>query len=264
MTVLEPPEYDQAAHPFPVDRLNEVLTAVEDDERTQALISAQNVNPVVRLRYNDHGAKHVQTVLDRAIELYSLLKRGDVSFNGAADHGLDEADEAVIIALGAVYHDIGHVVHRDRHSYYSVDIAANRLEDVLETVYDPGTAMTITGEILHTIVCHHREETPLTREAGVVRVADALDMERGRSRRPYEAGGRGINTISSRAIKAVVLKPGENRPAMIEIEMTSDAGIYQVDELLNSKIQGSRLEDYIRIVAVRSEEQDRLIERFEL
>lgn len=264
MVALEAAEYAQEAHAFPVDRLNDVLAAVEADKRTQALIEAQNVNPVTRLRYNDHGPKHVATVLERAIELYDLLKRGAVPFNGAADHDLDEADEPVIIALGAIYHDIGHVVHRDFHSDYSVSLATDRLQAVLETVYDPAPATKLVGESLHAIACHHREMSPLTREAGVVRVADALDMERGRSRRPYEAGGRGINTISSRAIKSVTLTAGDERPASIEIEMTSAAGIYQVDELLHSKVADSRLEDYVSIVAIRSEEEDRLVERFEL
>lgn len=264
MAAFEAPRFDPDGHAFPVERLNEILSGVEADERTHALLEAQNVNPVVRLSYNDHGPKHIAVVLDRAIELYDLLKRGDVPFNGAGDHDLDEADEPVIIALGAIFHDVGHVVHRDRHSFHSVEIALERLPSILEPVYDPGPATKLTGEILHAIVCHHREETPLTREAGVVRVADALDMERGRSRQPYEAGGRGINTVSSRAIKSVTLGPGESRPVAIEIEMTSAAGIYQVDELLNSKIHGSRLDEHIQVVAVRNDEEDRLIERFEL
>ncbi len=264
MDSLESQQFDAEVHSFPVDRLNAVLRSVQDDPRTMALIEAQNVNPVVRLRYNDHGPKHVMTVLERSIELYDLLKRGDVPFNGATDHGLDEADEPVIIALGAIFHDVGHVVHRDRHSYYSVDIAWDRLLEVLDPIYEPAVATKLAGEVLHAVVCHHRKESPLTSEAGVVRIADALDMERGRSRRPYEAGGRGINTISSRAIKSVTLKTGEDQAVSIEIEMTSAAGIYQVDELLNSKVKNSRLEEHIQIVAVRSEDEDRLVERFEL
>lgn len=264
MTLLADIDFDPDVYDFPTEPLNEILELVRADERTQALIEAQNVNPVVRLRYNDHGIDHVEMVLSRAIDLYALLKRGGVPFNGAADHDLDESVEPVIVALGAIFHDVGHVVHRDRHSYYSVDIARDRLTDILESVYGAGPATKITGEVLHAIVCHHREESPLTREAGVVRVADALDMERGRSRVPYEEGGRGINTVSSRAIKSVSLHPGDERPVHIEIEMTSAAGIYQVDELLNSKVKSSRLEDHIRVIAIRGEEEDRIFERFEL
>lgn len=258
------PEFTSAEFSFPVGRLNEVLEQVSDDVRTQALIEAQNINPTVRLRFNDHGPKHIETVLQRAIELYDLLNVGDISFNGATDHGLDTADEPVIIALGAIFHDVGHVIHRDRHTYHSIPLAIDRLTEILDGVYDPKTATSLMGEVLHAIVCHHTEESPLTREAGVVRIADALDMERGRSRIPYEHGGRGINTISSRAIQSVNLHPGDNRPVAIEIEMTSDAGIFQVDELLKSKVNDSRLEEFIRIIAVRIDEDDQLIDRIEL
>lgn len=263
MVTFEVPTYDGAAYPFPVDPLNDVLAEVDAHEKTRAYIDAQNVNPVTRLRYNDHGPKHVEVVLHRAIELYRLLKAGDVEFNGASDHGLTEAEEPVIIALGAILHDIGHVVHRHRHSYYSVGLADTLLDELLSPVYGPTVATKLSGEILHAIVSHHREETPLTREAGVVRIADSLDMERGRSRQPYEQGGRGINTISSRAIKSVNLGPGDDVPAHIEIEMTSAAGIYQVDELLKSKVHDSKLAEFIRIIAVRVDDEDRLVDRIE-
>lgn len=264
MSPLTVPYFEAAEHTFPVDRLNEVLSQVERDVRTQALLEAQNVNPVVRLRFNDHGPKHIETVLHRAIELYDLLKAGDIGFNGATDHGLDEADEAVIVALGAIFHDIGHVIHRDRHTDHSIPLAIDRLTPILEEVYEPAVAMRLMGEVLHAILCHHTEESPLTKEAGVVRIADALDMERGRSRIPYEHGGRGINTISSRAIQSVNIKPGNERPVSIEIEMTSAAGIYQVDEILKSKVTDSRLEECIRIVAIKVDEEDQLIDRIEL
>jgi hypothetical protein len=122
------------------------------------------------------------------------------------------------------------------------------------------------GEVLHAILCHHTEEDPLTKEAGVVRVADALDMERGRSRIPYEKGGRGINTLSSQAIRNVSLHPGEDRPVLVEIEMTDAVGVYQVDELLKSKLHRSMLEEEVRIVALNVSQSDgeRLVERIEL
>jgi metal-dependent HD superfamily phosphatase/phosphodiesterase len=122
------------------------------------------------------------------------------------------------------------------------------------------------GEVLHAILCHHTEEDPLTKEAGVVRVADALDMERGRSRIPYEKGGRGINTLSSQAIRNVSLRSDDSRPVLVEIEMTDAVGVYQVDELLKSKVHNSTLEDEVRIVALNVNENDgeRLVERIEL
>ncbi|MFB6124466.1 MAG: HD domain-containing protein [Halanaeroarchaeum sp.] len=259
-------EYDpNAAHAFPDDRVNEVLAYVLDDPEVTAYLEAQNVNPVARKGFNDHGANHVEIVRNRALRLYELLKRADVEFNGAADQGLDEADEAVIIALAATLHDIGHVVHRDDHVYYSIPLAADILDRILPEFYGVGDAVRVKGEVLHAILCHHTEEDPLTTEAGVIRVSDALDMERGRSRIPYERGGRGINTLSSQAIESVTLTEGEDAPVLVEIRMRNAAGVYQVDNLLKDKLWGSRLEEDIRIVAINAgADDDQLVERIEL
>ena len=260
---IEP--YDPAAdHAFPDERLNRILPIIDDDPEIQTYLRAQNVNAVTRKGYNDHGKKHVEIVRDRALRLYDLLKAGDVRFNGADDQGLDEADEPVILALAATLHDIGHVVHRDDHVYYSIPLAADVLDRILPELYDTPEAVRVKGEVLHAILCHHTEEEPLTREAGVIRVADALDMEKGRSRMPYERGSRGIDTISSQAIQTVTLKPGDDRPVMVEIKMNSAAGVYQVDNLLKAKLKDSGIEGDVRIVAISTRDADALVERMEL
>jgi hypothetical protein len=258
--------YDPSAdHAFPDERVNEVLETVDADAEIEAYLEAQNVNPVARKRYNDHGPKHISIVRNRALCLYDLLKRGGVSFNGASEQGLEEADEAVIIALAAVLHDIGHVVHRDDHPYYSIPLAADVLDRLLPEFYDTASRVRVKGEVLHAILCHHTEEEPLTMEAGVVRVADALDMERGRSRIPYEHGGRGINTVSSQSIERVTLTEGEDVPVLVEIEMRNAAGVYQVDSLLKDKLRDSGLEDRVRIIALNTHEnEEQIVERIEL
>jgi len=254
-----------ADHDFPDDRLNDVLAFLDSDPEVQTYLQAQNVNPVDRMGYNDHGAKHVSIVRERALALYELLKDGDVTFNGATQQGLNEADEAVIVCLAATLHDIGHVVHRDDHPYYSIPLAADILDRILAEFYDTEAAVRVKAETLHAILCHHTEETPLTTEAGVVRLADGLDMERGRSRIPYETGRRGINTVSSQAIESVTLKSGDGKPVLVEIGMRNAAGVYQVDELLQAKLRGSRLEEHVRIVALNvGEDGDSIVERIEL
>jgi len=246
-------EYDpESDHAFPDERLNEMLDRILSDEEITAYLEAQNVNPVDRKGYNDHGAKHVEIVRDRALRLYDLLKSGGVEFNGARQQGLEEADEPVIIALAATLHDIGHVVHRHDHPYYSIPLAADLLDDLLPSFYPVPEQVRVKAEVLHAILCHHTEEQPLTREAGIVRIADGLDMERGRSRVPYEEGGRGINTVSSQAIERVSLRKGDKTPVQVVIRMNNAAGVYQVDSLLKAKIDGSLLEDQIRTVAINT------------
>src|SRR3984957_14607353 len=65
------------------------------------------------------------------------------------------------------------------------------------------------AEALHAIIGHRREGgTPFTVEAGIVRVADALDMARGRSRVPFEVGHQNIHSLSAYAIEEVKISPG--------------------------------------------------------
>ena len=90
------------------------------------------------------------------------------------------------------------------------------------------------------ITSHREYGKPLTLEAGIVRVADALDMEQGRSRIPFERGRVSIHSLSAAAIEDVVIEDGETRPIRIEILMNNSSGIFQVDEVLKAKLTGSR------------------------
>ena len=88
-----------------------------------------------------------------------------------------------------------------------------------------------------------------TVEAGIGRVADALDMAKGRSRIPFEHGRVSIHSLSAAAIDSVQIRDGENAPISIEIAMNNSSGVYQVDELLKAKLRGSGLEPYVEVVA---------------
>jgi metal-dependent HD superfamily phosphatase/phosphodiesterase len=123
----------------------------------------------------------------------------------------------------------------------------------------------VATEILHAIIGHRRRGEPYTVEAGVVRVADALDMARGRSRVPFEAGRLNIHSLSAYAIEDVKISPGEDRAARVEIEMSNSAGIYQVDELLATKLRGSGLEEHVEVIArIDAEHEERLITVFRI
>ena len=116
------------------------------------------------------------------------------------------------------------------------------------------------AETLHAIIGHRRRGDPYTLEAGVVRVADALDMAQGRSRIPLERGREGIHSISAAAIDEVRISAGEKRPVRIEIELDDKTGIFQVDDLLATKIRGTPLEGRIEVVAeVSGQSEKRLL-----
>src|SRR5437870_9912635 len=84
-------------------------------------------------------------------------------------------DAEVVVFLGAVLHDLGMIAHRENHHMFSVPLAFQLLPRLLEGIYDEKERAIITSETLHTIYAHESEIPQLTLEAGVVRVADALE-----------------------------------------------------------------------------------------
>ena len=123
----------------------------------------------------------------------------------------------------------------------------------------------IVSEVLQSITSHRADGQPLTLEAGILRVADALDMEQGRSRIPFERGHVGIHSLSAAAIEDVSIAEGEAKPILIEIAMNNSSGIYQVDGLLKAKLRGSGLEPYVEVLAhIDTEAEKRLVPLYRL
>ena len=59
----------------------------------------------------------------------------------------------------------------------------------------------------------------------------------------------GIHSISAAAIDRVEISAGSERAVRIEIAMNNSAGIFQVDDLLATKLRGTPLEDHVEVVA---------------
>ena len=171
-----------------------------------------------------------------------------------------------MVAAGALLHDVGMSIHRVDHEAYSLFLAERKLRELLADVYkDPAERAVVIAESLHAIIGHRRRGEPYTVEAGVVRVADALDMAHGRTRLPVEAGQMGIHSISAAAIDRVEIAAGTERAVRIEIAMNNSAGIFQVDDLLATKLRGTPLEDHVEVVAeVEGEAEKRLLTEFRI
>jgi len=150
-------------------------------------------------------------------------------------------------------------VHRDGHEDFSLFLAEPKQRQLLEGLYEEPELTVIASEVLHAITSHREYGRPLTLEAGIVRVADALDMAKGRSRIPFERGRVSIHSLSAAAIDDVTITDGMERPIGIEITMNNSSGIYQVDELLGAKLRGSGLEPYVDVIAHIEGEAEKLL-----
>ncbi len=245
-------------------KLEGFLSAVNEDEQVRAWWYMAQVH-AERLGMSDHSWVHMQIVLNIALRLLRLLVRDGVEPAVVADHGMSARDAEVVVAGGALLHDVGMSIHRNDHEAYSLFLAAGALDRLLASSYREPKRTVIASEILHAIIGHRRRGEPYTVEAGVVRVADALDMAQGRTRIPLEAGREGIHSISAAAIDEVRIEAGEERAVRIEIELNNSAGIFQVDDLLATKIRGTPLEGRVEVVAkIEGESEKRLLSGFTL
>ncbi len=244
-------------------KLAALLEAVNADMQLKAWWYAQQTN-AERLQMSDHSWIHVQKVMNIALRLLRLLSRRGVE-PVVCQHGFTPKDAEVVIAAAALLHDTGMSIHRTDHEAYSLFLAARKLDHLLEDVYEEPARSILASEALHAIIGHRRRGDPLTLEAGIVRVADALDMEHGRSRVPFEANRPNIHSLSAAAIDDVRIDEGEDRAIRIEIEMNNSAGIFQVDELLATKLRGSGLEDHVEVTArIDAEHEKRLVPIFRI
>ena len=245
-------------------KLEQFLAAVNEDEQVRAWWYMAQVH-AERLGMSDHSWVHTQIVLNIALRLLRLLVKAGVEPAVVADHGMAPRDAEVVVAGGALLHDVGMSIHRADHEAYSLFLASGALDRLLAGSYREPQRTVIASEILHAIIGHRRRGQPYTLEAGVVRVADALDMAQGRTRIPLEAGQEGIHSISAAAIDEVRIEPGEERPLRIEIELNNSAGIFQVDDLLATKIRDTPLEGRVEVVAaIDGDTEKRLLTGFKL
>ena len=244
-------------------RLQKVMAAVDADAALYALWVAQNVNAVTRLGMSDHGPVHMHLVANLALHLLRLLMKRGVQPSAVTDHGLEPDDAEVIVTLAALLHDVGMSIHRSNHEEYSLIIADRKLPALLEPAYpDPARRALVQAEILHAIISHRKGGRPLTLEAGVVRVADALDMAKGRSRIPFERGEVNIHSVSAMAIEDVQIEEGHDKPIRVHIWLRNSAGIFQVDSLLKEKLKGSGLEPYVEVLAETVGQEEPLVRTF--
>ena len=246
-------------------KLRALLDRVNEDKQLKGWWHVANINAVVRMEINDHSWVHIQIVTNIALKLLRQLSKHGVETAMIKDYSMTSDESEVVVALGALLHCVGMAVHRDGHEDYSLFLAEPKARDLLDGLYEEPDITVITSEVLQAITSHRDYGKPLTLEAGIIRVADALDMAKGRSRIPFEHGRVSIHSLSAAAIEEVLIRDGETKPIGIEILMNNSSGIYQVDGQLKAKLRGSGLEPYVEVVAhIDTEAEKRLVPIYRL
>lgn len=244
--------------------LTKVLEKVNSNEEILTLWKVVNTNAINRLKYGDHGIVHFQIVANIALRMTRILTKNKIELSIVKDFNLTNDHAEVVVFLASIFHDLGMSINREGHEEYSLIIANSILKDVLDFL-PTNERVIVASETLHAIINHRDDGKPTTIEAGILRVADALDMGKGRVKIPYGEGELQIHSISVAAIEDVKIEEGTEKPIKIDILMNNSSGIFQIDDLLGSKIKGSGLEKYIEVRAhIDLDKEKKLLKEFKI
>ncbi|KKP47474.1 MAG: Metal dependent phosphohydrolase [Candidatus Woesebacteria bacterium GW2011_GWA1_33_30] len=228
--------------------LKKVLDNINSNDEIKTLWKIMNVMAIDRLGMSDHGPTHFNIVANNGQRLIKILEKNNISMSIVTDFGLTNDHAEAVVFLACIMHDLGISIHRDGHEGYSLFIARDILKEILSFL-PIEERMVVTSEILHAIISHRANGKPKTVEAGIMRIADAIDMGKGRSRITYKRGEVNIYSESDLAINNVEILEGNKKPIEIRIHMTNPAGVFQVDEIMTEKLVGSNLEKFVTITA---------------
>ena len=239
-----------------------------DDAEVQAVQDYANDVSIVRLGYNDHGPVHMRTVTVNAIRMMLLLRQAGIKTSLETENAGSFQDSLTAVIFASFLHDLGMTIGRQDHELFSVSLALPVIERILaeilpdsrETVEDTQVfrnplkrRVTIRSLALEGIAGHMGNRRIHSLEAGMILIADGCDMAKGRARIPMAINAEpkigDIHKYSANSIEKVSIKTGTEKPIRIEINMSSDVGFFQIEEVLLQKINCSPAKPYIELVA---------------
>jgi metal-dependent HD superfamily phosphatase/phosphodiesterase len=232
-------------------KVEQMFRLLESDLEVQSTLRMSNVMAVERLKYNDHGPVHSKISSGSALEIFDLLTQ-KVTPTTVRDNICSLEDAKVIVLCGAYLHDLGNSIHRVDHHIHGCIVANPILDRLLKKVYpeDSALAVRLKSEILHTVFSHDEEVECLSVEAGAAKIADGTDMAQGRARIPYRTGKVDIHSLSALSITKVEIKKGRKKPVQILVNMNNPAGVFQIEEVLEKKLETSGIEDLVDVIAL--------------
>ena len=227
---------------------------VSDAEIQAAQEYANNVS-IVRLGFNDHGPVHMRIVVLNAINMMGLLRQEGIKTSLETEDAGGFEDSLTAVILAAMLHDLGMCVGRQDHELHSSYLATPIIDRILLQVWpdDLHRKIMIRSLALEGISGHMGNRTIHSLEAGIVQIADGCDMTKGRARIPIAMGSSprvgDIHQYSASSIEEVRLSKGEERPIRVQVFMSSEVGLFQVEEVLLTKIASSTAKGHIELYA---------------
>ncbi|MDR3247525.1 MAG: phosphohydrolase [Treponema sp.] len=244
---------------FPPGKANlqvmETAKLLLQDDEIQALQEYANSVSIKRLSYNDHGPVHMRTVVLNALIMMGLLRNAKIQTNLEKEESGSFEDSVTAVLLAAMLHDIGMSISRQDHEIHSSYLAYPLMDRVLAQVFPEAIEkrVIIRSLALEGISGHMGNRTIHSLEAGVLLVADGCDMQKGRARIPIALSEHpkvgDIHKYSANSIEDVQIGKGTEKPIRIDVAMSSEVGLFQIEEVLLQKISASPAKIYIELYA---------------
>lgn len=236
------------------------------DAELQEMQDYGNNVSIKRLGFNDHGPVHMRQVVINAIKMLNLLHDAGIKTSLENEEIGTFEDSMCGIVLAGLMHDLGMMIGRQSHEEMSVMLALPIIDRTLAHVFpeDMHKRVVIKALALESIVGHMSSRKIHSLEAGTILIADGCDMTKGRARIPLAMNKTpqvgDIHKYSANAITRVGIHHGENKPIKIDIEMSSEVGFFQIEEVLLTKVNSSPAKQYVELYAgVTGEERKRYL-----
>jgi metal-dependent HD superfamily phosphatase/phosphodiesterase len=247
-------------------KATEAAKLLMQDAEIQVLQEYANTVSIKRLGYNDHGPVHMRTVALNAAIMLGLLRLAEIPTSLETEESGAFEDSLVAVLFAAILHDIGMSVSRQDHELHSGFLALPIMNRLLAEIYGGGMLqkrVMIRSLALEGISGHMGNRVIHSLEAGVILVADGCDMKKGRARIPMAMAASprvgDIHKYSANSVDDVRIRRGEEMPIRIDVKMSSEVGLFQIEEVLLGKIAASPIKQYIELYAVV---QDRKPKRY--
>jgi uncharacterized protein len=244
-------------------RVRVLLTHILDDAAIHKYHSYANAVSVRRLGYNDHGPVHARIVSYNALKILQFLHRHGIQTSLEEEQIGTFEDSCIATILGCFLHDFGMSVTREDHEWHSIILADEFIVNALAAVYDDGDPMRyVLRALAHEVIVGHMAHSRIhSVEAGVGLVADGTDMSRGRSRIPQmlerDPAVGDMHRFSASAITRVDISEGDVKPVRITAQMDNVTGLFQVEEVLMTKVKASPIMQFLELAALVGDQPPR-------
>ena len=226
-----------------------------EDEEIQAVQEYANTVSIVRLGFNDHGPVHMRIVALNTILMADLLRKAGIKMSLENEECGNFEDSLLAIIISSMLHDIGMGIGRQDHEIHSGYLSYPLINRILNEIYpgDIHRQVVIRSLALEGIKGHMGSRIIHSLEAGIVQVADGCDMTKGRARISIAISHTprvgSIHQFSANSIEEVQIHAGQEKPIRLDVHMSSEIGLFQVEEVLLGKISTSTAKPFIELYA---------------